>query len=214
MSNVYILVEGQTEFIFISEFLSEFFRGKSIYLFPIVTRTSKTAKGGIVIYSQVKPQLEQLCKEHPNEFVTTMIDLYGLPNDFPGKDSLPNITDPYQKVEYLEQSLASDLNCPNFYPNIMLHEFETLLFSDPKAFRSWFNDEVVNRIEVISRNFETPEHINDGVTTAPSKRIIQCCKGYDKILHGSTISLDIGLDTIRNKCRHFDDWLNKLMTLV
>ncbi len=60
---------------------------------------------------------------------------------------------------------------------------------------------------------ETPEQINDGRTTSPSKRILSICDSYDKVAHGSLIALDIGLDTIRKQCRLFDAWVNKLEAL-
>ncbi|MEO1765387.1 MAG: DUF4276 family protein, partial [Cyanobacteria bacterium J06629_18] len=56
----------------------------------------------------------------------------------------------------------------------------------------------------------SPEHINDSPVTAPSKRILACCSGYEKPLHGSLIAIDIGLDTIRKQCRHFNQWLTRL----
>ena len=58
--------------------------------------------------------------------------------------------------------------------------------------------------------YDSPEHINDSPITAPSKRILRCCPGYDKPLHGSLIAMDIGLDTIRKQSQHFDKWLTKL----
>ncbi|HLO85357.1 MAG TPA: DUF4276 family protein [Nostocaceae cyanobacterium] len=62
--------------------------------------------------------------------------------------------------------------------------------------------------------FSSPEHINEDPNTAPSKRILKCCPGYDKPLHGSLIAIDIGLDVIRQQCQHFDKWLNKLENLT
>ncbi|WP_290600261.1 DUF4276 family protein [Anabaena sp. AL93] len=40
--------------------------------------------------------------------------------------------------------------------------------------------------------------------------MLRCCPGYDKPLHGSLIAMDIGLDTIRKQCQHFDKWLTRL----
>ncbi|MDB9308677.1 DUF4276 family protein [Aphanizomenon sp. CS-733/32] len=62
--------------------------------------------------------------------------------------------------------------------------------------------------------FPSPEHINDGPITAPSKRIKKCCPFYDKPLHGSLIAMDIGLDVIRQHCQHFDKWLTRLEKII
>ncbi len=45
---------------------------------------------------------------------------------------------------------------------------------------------------------------------AQSKRILRNCPGYEKLIHGSLIAMDIGLDRIRNECAHFNEWLMKL----
>jgi hypothetical protein len=65
----------------------------------------------------------------------------------------------------------------------------------------------------IRNSFETPEHIDDGRDTAPSKRILAVCDEYDKIAHGSLIAMDIGLDTIRHECPLFDAWVKRLEAL-
>jgi Domain of unknown function (DUF4276) len=62
--------------------------------------------------------------------------------------------------------------------------------------------------------FSSPEHINDDPLTAPSKRILKCCDGYEKPLHGSLIAIDIGLEAIRQQCQHFNQWLLRLENLI
>jgi hypothetical protein len=57
---------------------------------------------------------------------------------------------------------------------------------------------------------ESPGHINDGETTAPSKRLVSLYPGYDKLAFGPGMAARIGLDVIRSKCRHFDEWPAKL----
>ena len=84
----------------------------------------------------------------------------------------------------------------------------------PQAFANWFdNDDVVDELTKIREQFLSPEHINDGSQTAPSKRILKVCHNYDKVAHGSLISLDIGLDTIRHQCPVFNQWILQLEAL-
>ncbi len=213
MIRVNIFVEGQTEETFIRELLYEYLQIFGIYLNPILVRTSSTGKGGVTSYKQIKRQLDRKCLEDPSSFVTTMFDLFRLPNDFPGMNTLPNTTDPYQKATHLEREMQADLRRLNFLPNLMVHEFEGLLYSNPKAFSAWFDTVIVDQLMAEREQFSTPEHINDGAATAPSKRILRHCPGYEKPLHGALIAIDIGLDTIRQECRHFNDWLTKLSTL-
>jgi hypothetical protein len=59
-----------------------------------------------------------------------------------------------------------------------------------------------------------PEDINDGLRTAPSKRILAVMPGYQKTFHGPLIACDIGLEPIRAACPHFDGWLKAIESLA
>ncbi|WP_414528578.1 DUF4276 family protein [Nodularia chucula] len=207
MMRVNIFVEGQTEETFVRELLYDHFQRQNIYLNPILVRTSSTSKGGIVSYEKIKRQLHIKCSEDSSALVTTMFDLYALPKDFPGKDSLPNTNDPFTKAEHLEQAMREDIGHQNLIPNLILHEFEGLLYSNPNAFKEWFDQSIVDKLQRERDFFPSPEHINDSPMTAPSKRIISCCPSYNKPLHRSLIAIDMGLDIIRQQCQHFDKWL-------
>ncbi len=213
MIRVNIFVEGQTEETFVRELLYEYFQEKNIYLNPILVKTSATGKGGVVSYAKIKPQLHRKCLEDKTAFVTTMFDMYALPNDFPGSGSGPKTSDPFQKAEHLEQEMGKDICQDNFLPNLLVYEFEGLLYSNPQVFAAWFDEGAVSILLRERNAFPSPEHINDNPLTAPSKRIRNCCEGYDKPLHGSLLAIDIGLDTIRQQCKHFNKWLNKLESI-
>jgi Domain of unknown function (DUF4276) len=53
----------------------------------------------------------------------------------------------------------------------------------------------------------SPEMVNDGTATAPSKRIIRAYPKYVKTFDGPLIIADIGLDLVRQRCPHADRWL-------
>ena len=80
-----------------------------------------------------------------------------------------------------------------------------MLYSNPQAFAEWFDESAVSILQAERNAFSSPEHINDSPLTAPSKRIRNSCQGYDKPLHGSLLAIDIGLDTIRFECQHFNE---------
>lgn len=214
MIRVNIFVEGQTEETFVRELLYGYFQEKNIYLNPILVKTSTTGKGGVVSYAKIKPQLHRKCLEDKTAFVTTMFDMYALPNDFPGSGSGLKTSDPFQKAKHLEQEMGKDIGHDNFIPNLLVHEFEGLLYSNPQAFAAWFDESVVSILQGDRNAFPSPEHINDNPLTAPSKRIRNCCNGYDKPLHGSLLAIDIGLDTIRQECQHFNRWLLRLESII
>ncbi|MGX9367180.1 DUF4276 family protein [Desulfoplanes sp. PS50] len=211
MIRIHIFCEGQTEDVFVRELLRPHFQRMNIWLNPIIMRTGPHGKGGISTYGKIKWQIENKCKEDKTAWVTTMLDFYGLPADFP---AISSKGDSLIRAQAVEQAFQANIAQPNFIPNIVVHEFEGLLFSAPTAFGGWFDDaDLVEHLSQIRNTFATPEHINDGRTTAPSKRILAACETYDKVAHGSLIALDIGLDTIRHECPLFDGWVKKLEAL-
>ena len=119
-----------------------------------------------------------------------------------------------EKVQTIVSEFKRDIDQLNFIPNLVLHEFEGLLFSDPVAFSKYFNEaEIVEKLMAIRQQFDSPEQINDGQQTAPSKRILSLCDRYEKVLHGTLIALDIGLATMRRECPFFDGWIKTLENL-
>ena len=98
---------------------------------------------------------------------------------------------------------------------MVVHEFEGLLFSDCAAFaRGIDRPDLESNFSQIRENFATPEEIDDSLFTAPSKRVEELVPGYDKPLLGTLAILEIGLDSIRAECPHFDGWLHQLESLV
>ncbi|PCK09729.1 MAG: hypothetical protein COA42_02860 [Alteromonadaceae bacterium] len=213
MTRVHVFCEGQTEETFVRDVLAPYFLRSSIYLNPIIVRTSATGKGGAVSYAKIKRQVENKCKEDEGAWVTTLLDYYALPTDFPGLGSAVKIFDIFQKMTHIERAINTDINQPKFFANLLLHEFEGLLFSDVSRFGEWFDDAAVAALVADRANFASPEHINDGPTTAPSKRVLKYCEAYNKPLHGALIAEDIGLDSIRQECKHFSAWLTKVQDL-
>lgn len=155
-----------------------------------------------------------------NVYFTTFFDLYALPNDFPGKTACKrNAANPTPYVVALETAFRQDINNHRFIANLVLHEYETILFADPDKFRVSFQncDEEIEALKSIAASVPSIEHINDGKESAPSKRIIDVF-GEDryrgmKTAAGPDIASAIGLPTIRAACPHFDGWLRQLETI-
>jgi hypothetical protein len=215
MNRVYMLVEGQTEETFVRELLAPHYVRRELFLTPIVASTSPGHKGGIVSYSKVRPQIERLCKQDVNAFVTTMFDLYRLPGDFPGKrdPEWARQVSGDKKATLVERAMREDISQQNFIPYIQVHEFEALLFVQPEHFRDWTDETVVQRLMAIHHS-AAPEAINDHPQTAPSKRIAAEMPDYQKTFHGPLIACDIGLEAMCESCPHFAQWLERLDGLI
>ena len=211
MTRVHIFCEGQTEETFVREVLYKHFMSMQIWLNPIIVRTSPQGRGGAVSYKIIKRQIENKCKEDSSAWVTTMLDFYGLPGDFPKMSVRTNET---SRADAVQKAFQQDIVHRNFLANLIVYEFEGLLFSKPSAFGQWFDASTVDFLHHVRRKYNTPEDINDSSNTAPSKRILKTCQGYEKVLHGSLIALDIGLDIIRRECPLFDAWIRRLEALA
>lgn len=215
MTRIYLLVEGQTEEAFVNQVLKPYYGVQNIYLFPIIVRTSPGYKGGVISYAKVKPQIDRLCKQDKKAYVSTLFDLYGLPQDFPGKNNVAYSHDANGKVkaELIENEWARDVAHSNFIPNLLVHEYEALLFTKIEAFEQWTDDDSVLAPLYEVRKTSAPEEINDSTETAPSKRILKVMPWYKKTFHGPLIAGDIGLDALRQECPHFSAWLERLENL-
>jgi len=92
-----------------------------------------------------------------------------------------------------------------------LHEFEALIFADPSKLVNEYIDNVhqIESLVQLSQQM-APEMINENPNTSPSHRILDAIPAYDKLYAGSKITESIGLDTIRQRCPHFNKWITKL----
>jgi hypothetical protein len=103
-----------------------------------------------------------------------------------------------------------DYNTGNrFIPYIEMHEFEALLFSDADVLAEKAEISAI-RIEEILGEYNNPEEINDEPAKAPSKRLLALNPGYRKVAMSKTVTTAIGIQIIRKKCPHFNNWLKKI----
>lgn len=223
MIRLHIIAEGQTEEEFVKTILAEHLANFNVItdVHCVTTKRTQTQvhRGGLVSYEHAKKDILLWQKQEKGNDVrfTTMLDLYALPNDFPQFDEAKKISDPSQKVNKLETALADDINDYRFIPYIQLHEFEALILSDPSKLIERFPeyDESVQELVAMCKKYDSPELINDGETTAPSKRIIQFIPSYKgaKVSVAPLMVQKIGLPTIRSQCPHFNEWLIQLENL-
>lgn len=213
---VLILVEGQTEEGFVNRILRPYFFPKNIFIIPTIIKTKKEIrgpdhKGGVNSYEQVKRDLSPLLNDTSADIVTTMIDYYALPSNFPGYDNRPS-GNCYDRVNFLESQFGMDINNAKFIPYLQLHEFEALIFASEEKIPSVFIGvpNRVNRISAINNAYASPEEINEDPTTAPSKRLKSIFPDYQKTYHSQLILSQVNIDDLRLKCSHFNSWITKI----
>ena len=218
MKRVLVLVEGQTEERFVKDVLAPacWDHGKDPIPKVVTTKRVKRGpdfKGGITDYQKVENDLQRLLGDTNAVAITTFIDYYALPSDFPGMANRPNGSY-LDRARHVEAAWAQKINTPRFRPYLMLHEFEALLFVSPALLgRALYADEKIAELNAIRESFASPEEINDNPQTAPSRRILALLPGYQKTLHGPMITSRIGLSDIGRECPHFAEWVAWLESL-
>lgn len=219
MIRLNIIAEGPTEQLFVNGILTEYLGNFNISVAVncVLTNKEKKAKGGLANYKKAQNHITSWLKQDRdcNARFTTMFDLYGLPNNFPGFQETSKIIDPYEKINLLESALKEDINDYRFIPYIQLHEFESIILANLSLLIERFPDfkNGIEQLSQICQTYESPELINDGKTTAPSKRIEQLIPEYKKVATVRSIAKEINLQVVREKCPHFDDWISKLESL-
>jgi Domain of unknown function (DUF4276) len=218
MKKVFIVVEGYTELQFIKEVLSYYLKQKlpedhiEIIPFPISTNANLGKKGGGNSYKHWKNDLLKHTQKLENKIVTTFMDYYRLPENFPNYKNCLREKEIDERLSCLEQAIKEDI-APNnykFFPYIQKYEFETLLFSSNKGFESLF-EEIASKTRKIITKYPNPEDINNQPDTAPSKRLLKIKTDYDKVADGTLIALEIGIDKMLEKCPRFRNWVEKII---
>jgi hypothetical protein len=220
VSRVVVIVEGQTEESFVKGPLAEALWQHQVYLTPIVLGVPGH-KGGRPNYARVQKDLLRQLKQDATAYCSTMIDLYGLGQGFPGTPPPRQLTN-IQKVEHIERAIKDDIcdRIPDFRPDLRLipylslHEYEGLLFSDPDAFAQALTQPgLAVGFHKVRNGFPTPEDINDRPETAPSKRVLTAYSAYRKVIEGTLAARAVGIEKMRQECQHFRSWLEHLEAL-
>jgi hypothetical protein len=212
-----ILVEGQTEERFVKDVLAPAFWEHDLFFSAtlLVTKRVKQGpnfKGGVTNFARFRNDAQRLLNSAGDALVTTLLDYYRLPTDFPGMATRPANGTPSQRVEHVETEVAVSFGSPaNLLPFLALHEFEAWLFSSPSELpRVMTEGHKEPDFAAIRQAVATPEEIDECPAYAPSKRIEALFPAYKKTLHGPTTAGRIGLERIRAECPHFHQWMGRL----
>ncbi len=213
MKRVYIVVEGQTEQEFVNSVISPYLHSIGILsVTPILVRTSRTGRGGMVSYSHLANTIKPLLASEKDDYmVTTFIDFFRLPHDMPKYDDSMKKPNKTTQVKSLEEAINEAINDRRFFSYIQLHEFEALLFSSNKGFEFYFPDDLAEATASIISSYDNPEDINTSPEGAPSKRLLVIKPDYNKVLEGNLIALEVGIESILKKCPRFAKWIDHII---
>ena len=217
-SEVYLVVEGATEQLFVERILAPYCAMHGVYLHSTQV-PKKGEKGGDVRFARVKTCVGNFLKQRSDTRVGTFFDYYGL-KDWPSLDEVRAAQglSTAEIARRLNDSATAELahefpelNVANrFVPFMAVHEFEALLFSDASLLASSLGIDVA-LIDEALRVYGSPEAINTRSDKIPSRQIANWLEGrYIKTVQGIAVADKIGIDKMRFACHNFDDWLNRL----
>lgn len=224
MTHLVFVGEGQTEETFAAEVLRPALLGFDVLVEPRLIPTSKHGRGGALRRDGVLRYLRNTLREREDSYVSTFFDLHALGSDFPGADAASHLPDPIQRATTIQNELgtavvsASGCRRERFIAHVQPYEFEALLFSDVAKFAdvepAWRAQ--IHPLAAARAAFRTPEYINDGATTHPSRRLKASLSApaYNKLLHGTLLAEHIGLSRMREQCHHFHGWLSRIEALA
>jgi hypothetical protein len=229
MKRLLVHVEGQTEETFVNEVLyshlcAHGFGNVSARLMG--NARLRLHRGGTKPWASVKREIVGHLKRDGACLSTLMVDFYALPADedggWPGRFEANGLSLVADKASLVQKRILADVandmgggfDTTRFVPFVLMHEFESLLFSDCLKFAEGIGqNELAPQFQLVRDDFGSPEEINDSPMTAPSKRIAKIYPPYEKILHGNLAILGIGLDRIKSECSNFRAWIERLEQL-
>jgi hypothetical protein len=219
MTRLLMLVEGTSEEIFVEKILAPHLEKFGVYVKATGVVSKRLASGGKFtggnLWSNVKLSLHPLLADS-NAWVTTLLDFYGLPNDFPGVSGLTLATGSARsRAQYVQQTLFEAMGEPQrFIPFLALHEFEAWYFACPAKVANYYGKpSVAELMKQAVHEFGGPENINHGKETHPSKRLESYGMSFRKTT-GVAVLKDIGIEAIRVTCPHFNEWVTHLEKLA
>jgi hypothetical protein len=221
VSELVIIVEGETELTFVRDQLAAHLALRSTTAWPVLPGRHRN-HGGVKKWAVARQDILRTLKE--GRYCSTMFDYYAMPNDWPGRADA--VKKPWnQRANTVEVQMREDItaemggsfNRKFFIPYVQLHEFEALAFADVGVLASvltpigrYSSDRLQEKFSGILDEAGHPEAINDGYETCPSRRIAGIVPAYKKRAQGPIVTNRIGIDILRNRCTHFGEWLTRL----
>ena len=222
MPRILVHVEGQTEESFVNAVLAPHLYSlgyTNVSARLIGNARQRSRRGGIRPWHSVRNDILNHLTSDRDTFATTMVDYYGLPFTWPGREQATRKETLKERAASVQQALLEDVSSSlggafdrrRFIPYVVMHEFEGLLFSDPERFaRGIGRPDLSSALQAVRGEFGTPEEINDSPDTAPSRRVRDLYEGYQKPLMGVLAVEEIGLSAIRGQCPLFNRWIEEL----
>lgn len=211
MIRLAIVVEGQTERTFTARILAPHLRNKRVFATPVLIGRARNigSGGGHVTIERLVKDIRELYYKY--DYVTTLVDFFG----FRDRQGL-SIDDVGARLAEAVTKDMPDWDARRVIPYVQRHEFEGLLFSDVEAFSRppGVTSDIIAQLRRVRVRVSSPEDINDGATTHPSKRLLDMVPQYSKRADAQLLLQEMGLETVRHECPRFHTWMARLESLA
>ena len=145
MSRILVHVEGQTEEEFVNSVLAPHLYDvgyKSVGARLLGNARQRNRRGGVRPWGSVRKDILNHLTVDQTTIATTMVDYYGLPHTWPGREGSGGKKTLKGRATIVEKAVLEDISGSltgafdrrRFVPYVVMHEFEGLLFSDPNRF--------------------------------------------------------------------------------
>ena len=211
MIRLLIVAEGLTEVGFVNQVLKPHLEALGQNALVVSAPNLR----GYRTYAWLRKFLGKLLHSQSSELaVTTMVDLFRLPADFPDRDYSPDAI-AFDRVRHLEERFADDIGDRRFFPYLQLHEFEALVLAGLPLLAEQHPNrrkDIHDLDSRLNREFASPEHVNR--LRPPSYWLNDVVPEYNKTVDGVVITSRMGLTQLRKRCAHFGEWLDRLEKLA
>ena len=221
MVDLVVIVEGETEQTFVRDQLAAHLAIHATNVWAVLPGRRRN-HGGVKKWEVARQDIIHTLRERRD--CSTMFDYYGMPLDWPGRREA-NAKERHERAKYVQdmvhaeitQAMGDRFDPKYFIPYVQLHEFEVLAFADVDVLVSVLApiaalpaETLIERLKAVLDEARSPEAINDGYETCPSRRISGIVPVYQKRALGPIITGRIGIETLRTRCPHFGDWVARL----
>jgi hypothetical protein len=178
-------VRGPAEETVAREVIDPYFQSPDVYVSLSIFTTKRPAdgashKGGLSTWGKLATEIRRLLRDPSITVLTTLLDYYGLPADVPGMATRPPGS-PRDRVTHVERAMAEAIGDPRFLPHLVLHEIEAWVLLGHEALGDLTgNAPLACAAQAIVADAQGAEFVNDGVDTAPSKRLLRLYPRYRK----------------------------------
>ena len=218
MRQVAILVEGQTEETLVNDVLGPAASKCGTYVTPVVVTTSATPTGahhGGGHWKHYHAKLQALLRAPHWHRVGLLLDYYQYPKGAPGREmATPSESlDSAGRQSALMAALSAEYPDPRCHPLVVLHEIEALVLAaiDAGQGGGLIPQQGLAELRQAITRAGGPERVNDGPSSAPSKRLEEADPNYMKTVTGPLLVSEAGLPAVLERCPTFRAWWEGLL---